>query len=251
MSTSAADSAARTQSVRARLCRLVCFGAAGARLGGRTCPSLREEPWESFYNLRTAVHGRVPIKAVLAKANELASALLAEMRKEGKYTPLPVLIKDWLLRWQRDYGVCFRLPTLRFKGAWTTLSARCAAMWRSVYMVRAFAQECFGHDLPLYGLDQTPLYMNEAGSRQLKTLAIRGSPVVALRENCAATRARLSVLTCVCSDREVALQPGGLPVEAPFRGRSARTIKGIEVPPRVDMSIAWQVKGSNRSRGHG
>ncbi len=139
----------------------------------------------------------------------MASVLLAEVRKEGVYTLLPALGKFWLIRWQRDYGVCFRLPTLRFKCAWTTFTARCAAMWRGVYSVRAFAQECFGHDLPLYGLDQTPLYMSEVGSRKLKTRAIRVSPVVALKENCAATRALLSVLTCVCSDREAAHHPGG------------------------------------------
>ena len=31
------------------------------------------------------MHGRVPVKAVIAKANELSAALLAEMRKESVY----------------------------------------------------------------------------------------------------------------------------------------------------------------------
>ena len=48
--------------------------------------------------------------------------------------------------------------------------------------------------------DQTPYHMNEAGSKETGTLALRGQPVVVLQEGHAATRARWTVNTMCVSD---------------------------------------------------
>ena len=155
---------------------------------------LREELSDWFVSIRSAVHGRIPPKFVLAHAQGLASKVVREMRKNAEFIRLPILNKQWLLSWQRDYGVCFRKPNKRFKCSWQTLKRRVGAMWTNLYFVRALAVELLGHDLPIYGIDQTPLFMNESGSRKMATLAIEGAPEVALKENHGATRQRVSVI---------------------------------------------------------
>ena len=115
---------------------------------------------------------------------------------------------------------------------------------KNVYFVRALILELFGHDPEIIGLDQTPVYMNECGSRKEGTLEILGAPEVVLKENTALTRARVSVLTCVSSWTASALQPGGLPIEVMFKGKTKRVLSKI-VPPRdANISLAFSVKGS-------
>ena len=70
---------------------------------------------------------------------------------------------------------------------------------KNVYFARALIQELFGHDPEILGLDQTPIYMNDAGSKMIGTLELMGAPEVKLKENCALTRQRVSVLTRVSS----------------------------------------------------
>ena len=161
------------------------------------CGALREELWDWFVDIRGSVSGRIPPSFVMTVARNMATEIVAQMRRKGTFVPLPVIDRRWLNRWQRDYGVCFRKPNKRFKCSWKTLGKRCKAMWRNVFFVRALAQELFGHDLPIFGLDQTPLHMNEAGSRKESSLEIQGAPSISLLENHAATRERVSVLTCV------------------------------------------------------
>ena len=118
--------------------------------------------------------------------------------------------------------------------------------WRNVYKARALAIQLLGHDLPLYGLDQTPVFMNEGGSRKSGTLSIVGAPEIALKENHAATRERVSILTSVSSDKASCLQPKRLPLEVLFRGKTNRILKGLRVPDNVNMTVTFQAKGSYR-----
>ena len=53
---------------------------------------------------------------------------------------------------------------------------------KNVYFARALILELFGHDPEILGLDQTPIYMNECGSRKEGTLEIQGAPEVVLTE---------------------------------------------------------------------
>ena len=104
------------------------------------------------------------------------------MRDQGVVMHLPVINKNWMLRWQRDYNVVFRKANSRPKCSYAQLIANCRETWRSVYFARALAIKCFGHDLRMFGLDQSPLYLNQAGSKDTKTLDARGAPVTAIKE---------------------------------------------------------------------
>ena len=74
----------------------------------------------------------------------------------------------------------------------TKLRARLRAMWLTNVRVRALALVCLKKDLPIYGFDQKGIYMNEAGSKNVGTLALDGETNVALKENHAASRERVS-----------------------------------------------------------
>ena len=208
---------------------------------------LRESLWDWFVDVRAAVAGRIPPKFVLKYAEDMADAAVRHMACSGEFIPVPRITKQWLLRWQRDYGVVFRKPNKRFKCSYATLSARCKAMWRNVYMFRAVCQELFGRDPLIFGLDQTPIYMNEAGSRNVGSLEIDGAPEVRLKENAALTRQRFSVLTCVTSDAASAMQPGRLPIEVLFKGKTRRVLANVTSPEDVNIACAFQVKGSYRA----
>ena len=52
----------------------------------------------------------------------------------------------------------------------------------------------------LNSFDQTPYHMNDAGSKETGTLALRGQPVVVMKEGHAATRARWTVNIMSVSD---------------------------------------------------
>ena len=215
--------------------------------GGRfKCPVLREQLWEWFVCIRSSVQCRIPPKFVLRKAQDMANELVKEMRRVRRFIPMPAINKAWLLRWQQDYGVSFRKPNKRYKCTYQTLGRRVMSTWKNVYKVRALAIQLLGHDLPLYGLDQTPVFMNEGGSRKSGTLSIVGAPEVVLKENHAATRERVSVLTSVSSDKASCLQPKRLPLEVLFRGKTKRILKGIRVPDTVNMTVTFQEKGSYR-----
>ena len=143
--------------------------------------------------------------------------------------------------------VTFRKPNKRYKCAWTTLADRVTMTMKNVYFARALIFELFGHDPEIIGLDQTPIYMNEQGSRKDGTLELMGVPEVKLKENCALTRQRVSVLTRCSSWTASALQEGGPPIEVLFKGKTKRVLNNISVPPDVNISLAFAPKGSYRS----
>ena len=118
---------------------------------------------------------------------------------------------------------------------------------KNVYFARALIFELFGHDPEIIGLDQTPIYMNEQGSRKDGTLELMGVPEVKLKENCALTRQRVSVLTRCSSWTASALQEGGPPIEVLFKGKTKRVLRDVSVPPDVNISLAFAPKGSYRS----
>lgn len=110
-------------------------------------------------------------------------------------------------------------------------------MWRNNIVTRQLATKAFGHDLDIYGIDQKGIHMNEAGSRNTRTLEIQGAPVVALKQNHAATRDRVSIMTTVTSNKAAATRPGGLPVEVLFRNKGKRKPNLLE-PLRAQLPLA-------------
>lgn len=178
------------------------------------CPVLREKLWDWFVDVRRSLASTISPKFVLLQTKSMAAEILAVQRRTGQYAPMPKIDKHWLLRWKRDHGVVFRKPNLRYKASKATMTARLRAMWANTFRVRRLAQRLLGHDLDnhFYGIDEKPLHFNEGGSKCIRTLEIAGAPAVRLKQNHAATRERVSVMTMTTSNLAAIAVPGGLPV---------------------------------------
>ena len=173
--------------------------------------------------------------------------------KKNGFVPLPVMNKAWLWRWRKDYGVSYRRPTARYKCSKEKLQRRLKAMWSNNFRVRYLAQLTLGHDLSnsIHGIDEKPIHFNEAfcrtqcvvfialyecivvyctclyycivlyivlylieaGSKNVGTLEIAGAPEVKLKANHIATRERVSIMTWVTSNMQLAKCPKCTPVE--------------------------------------
>ena len=215
------------------------------------CPELRELLWDWFVDIRRSLATIVTPKLVLAKAKELAHQLLKSMRALGHYSALPKLDRHWLLRWKRDFGVVLRRPNLRFKCSKGVLCARLRAMWLNVIRVRHLAVRLLGKGLDdqMWGIDEKPLHFNEAGSKGVGTLEIQGAPAVRLKENHAATRERVSLMTSVTSNPHAASSPDLLPIELLCRDTKGKRNKKLVFrggAVGLKLSLAWAVKGSYR-----
>ena len=176
------------------------------------CPLIGEYLWDWFVDIRASVSAKVSPKFVLMKAKSIASDILKAQVSTGCYTPLPQLDKKWLWSWRRSRGIVFRYPNRRFKASKAKLVSRLRVMWMNVIRIRRLAQHFLGRDIcdHIYGIDEKPLHFNENGSKVTRTLEIEGAPVVALKENHAATRERCSLMTAVSSNKAAVAQ--GLPV---------------------------------------
>ena len=212
------------------------------------CPLIREMLWDWFVDIRASLATTISPKFVLLRARQIADSILKHQRATGEFSPMPELDRKWLARWKRDKGVVFRRPNMRFKCSKPVLLARLRAMWRNCIAVRRLAHHYLKGDLGdrMYGIDEKPVHFNESGSKNVRTLEIVGAPAVRLKQNHAATRERVSLMTCVSSDQRAAVQPRRLPLELLFKARSPKRIRSLRVPPDLNISLQWADKGSYR-----
>jgi len=123
-------------------------------------------------------------------------------------------------------------------------------MWLNLIKVRHLASRLLGNDLSLriWGIDEKPLHFNEGGSKCIGTLEIAGAKEVRLKENHAATRARVSLMTSVASDPMVTRSYTNMPLEVLFKAKTDRKCRGLLPEPGMKFSFAWSDKGSYRGR---
>ena len=111
-------------------------------------------------------------------------------------------------------------------------------------------EECLHKELPIYGLDQKGVHMNETGSKCARTLEIAGAPAVPLKADHAATRARVSFMTTVTDDPAAATQPRRLPLEMLVKGKTPRNrskvLQRLRLPRDLNVSVNVGPKGSYR-----
>lgn len=212
------------------------------------CSLLRELLWDWFVDMRRSFATTISPKFVLMKARQIADCVVEAQRETGIIEAMPTLDRHWLLRWKRDKGVVFRRPNVRFKCSRPVLLARMRAMWVNNIRIRRLAELSFGSDLRdrIFGIDEKPIHFNESGSKVVRTLEIAGAPSVRLKENHAATRERVSVMTCVCSSPAVASQPRKLPIELLFKAKSEKRTRSLRLPDDTNVSLQWATKGSYR-----
>ena len=125
------------------------------------------------------------------------------------------------------------------------LLGRLRAMWLSNVRIRALAQFCLKLDPPIYGFDQKGIFMNEAGSKDVRTLAhTTKMEEVALKENHAASRARVSLMTTVVSTQsDLDALEHGPPIEIMFKAGTDRVLKGLQLPESLYVCRAqWELQ---------
>jgi hypothetical protein len=218
----------------------------GGQGPGYKMPEIREQLWDWFVDFRRSVSTTVSAKFVLQRARYFGQVVLEEMRRTGNYEPMPKLNYDWLRRFRSSHGIVYRRPNRRFKVSKAILTQRLRAMWLTNIKVRQLATRCLGNDLAtsIYGIDEKPIHFNESGSKNVRTLEFEGAPAVSLKENHAATRERLSVMTMVTSNLKVATcsrRPG---LEMLFKARSQRRTGKIDANPHTNCTVQWADKGS-------
>ena len=98
----------------------------------------------------------------------------------------------------------------------------------------------------IVGIDEKPLHFNEGGSKHIGTLEIAGAPAVRLKQNHAATRGRVTLMTSVTSDPALASRPERMPLELLCKAKSPRRSRGLVLPPGALVSVTWSEKGSYR-----
>ena len=142
------------------------------------------------HSINYKVMTRFPPKLVEVKAKQLVQDYVSSCLQLGVKPDPPVVNGQWLKAWQMEYRVSFRRPNRKFKMQMKVLDVRLLFFWLYVFRVRQLAFLLWGYDLDAFNLDQSPFHINEAGSQNVLTLAMRGSPTVPLKEGHAATRAR-------------------------------------------------------------
>ena len=110
------------------------------------------------------------------------------------------------------------------------MKARLRAMWLNVYRIRHLAKRLLHTDLAedMYGIDETPLHYNEGGGKGIRTLDIAGAEYVQLKQNHAHTRLRVSLMTCVSSNRLVTADARNMPLEMLVKAGTDRAIRVLK-----------------------
>ena len=193
----------------------------GAR---KKAPEVRESLFEWWSSLRFSIDvkvmTRIPPKLIMCKASQLLRDRNILCLKKGEQCNSPELDSHWLTGWCDEYNVSFRKPNKVYKVPERVLEQRLLIWWCNLFRVRRAAVLCLGYDLEMDNCDQSPFHKNEAGSKNVCTLSVRGAPEVPLIENHAATRARWSANTSTQSDFQIpdmGREPDPPPMECMFK----------------------------------
>ena len=176
----------------------------------RKAHEIRDSLFEWWSTIRFSIDSRVmtrlPAKVIISKAMQLKRDWVTCQLMKGVQVKSPRLDSHWLRGWTREYNVSFRKPTRTYKVPNWVLEQRLVIFWENCIRVRRAAQKLLGYDLEMDNVDQSPFHKNEAGSKDCRTLSIRGAPDVPLIESHSATRSRWSANTTVTSDCKAAVE---------------------------------------------
>ncbi len=238
--------------------RTARFSARRRRLGGQgrpqKAPLVHEELWHWFCTVKRSVKGRISPGLVMRKARALVEAYTAACLRQGVRADAPVLNNTWLRRWKLEHQVSFRHPNRKWKVPRAILLERLRITRSNVIRVRRLAllladagqalpaeagqalPADAGQDLVMWNFDQSPFHMNEAGSKNQRSLELRGKPERVLKEGHAATRERWTANAMTVSDTTICGAGRIPPLEIMFRVAGS----GAVLNPRMRSYIpAW------------
>ena len=166
------------------------------------------------------------VKAQMLYQEYLASCLLHQLKAETV-----TVNRRWLNEWLDENRIASLRPNRKFKVPRAVLALRLMLWWIAVAKIRKLVQLHFGYEPEAKNVDQSPFHMNEAGSQECNTLALKGAPTVPLIENHAATRERWSLnsITDSCIQRVERELPG---FELMFKAQ------GKDLEPKLQSYVA-------------
>ena len=214
-------------------------------------PVLREQLFAWFAGVRGRIKGRLPMQVLMSKAMSLRLQCMVAAIKLGHKASVPKLVgTSWLWKWRKDYNVSLRKPNKRWKVPRRVLLSRVRIMWLNLIRVRVLAYLSLGYEPEVDNADQKPFHLNESGSKDLRTLELKGARAVTLKEIHSETRARWTCQTMCTSSKERAGQIP--PVEVLFKGAegvlraSGDFIHASPECQRVKMTVQVSNSGSYR-----
>ena len=180
------------------------------RVGGggrnKSATIIRDLLMEWYNTIRHSVDCKImvrfPKKVLLVKAQMLQQEYVVACLKRDVQPECLDISHKWLLRLLHEYRISHRVPNRKYKVARWVLAERLEIFWLSVSKVRKCILLHFHYDPDCSNVDQSPFHMNEAGSKECGTLALKGAPIVPLIENHAATRKRWSLNSVTKSSEE-------------------------------------------------
>ena len=214
-------------------------------------PVIREQLFEWFCSVRGRIKGRLPVQVLRSKAMALRLQCMVAAASAGVRVAVPrIQGTTWLWRWRRTYNVSLRKPSKRWKVPRKVLLVRLKILWLNLIRVRCLAMLSLGYDLEADNADQKPFHLNESGSKDLRTLEVKGARVVTLKEIHSETRARWTAQTfCTSSRRRAEATPF---VEVLFKGGegilrdSGDYVSQCPACSRVRMTVQVSNSGSYR-----
>ena len=209
----------------------------------RKCPALRERLYDWFVDMRS-VFSKLSPGTVQRQALLLANKVWVEERQRGNWPDLPNITYAWVRGWRHEYRLSLRMPNRKFKLNKAQMQTRAKHVWRANLRVRWLAWFCLGRSLIIWGMDQKPIYMNEGGHKNQKTIQFVGAELAVAKDNIAQSRERVSAMTTATSDETDAT--ASLPVGLCFKGKTNRVLK--KLPKNFGKHVVFQFapKGSYR-----
>ena len=122
---------------------------------------MRDELFQQFIDIRTALKGRFPRAFLKALASEIHREWLkrtpdaTEEEKNMKFT------NRWIKGWCEEYYVSLKSPNKRFSVSQEDRVERDLEHLKNILRFRVFFMKKFGVDPPIINGDQMPLHRNE------------------------------------------------------------------------------------------
>ena len=91
---------------------------------------------------------------------------------------LVVIRGTWLNQLLDEYRIADRAPNRKYKVSREVLAERLLIFWIMVAKIRKLCLLKWNYDPDCKNVDQSPFHVNEAGSREVGTLALKECPIV-------------------------------------------------------------------------
>lgn len=217
---------------------------------------LRYVLFQWFIDYRQSVKGRLWPRTVLREAIAIKKRITEWYRGKGRTVPvMPHLDlgkkgKKWLARWKRFYRISFKKCAKKFKVSRPKLLRRTKTTWLNAWTAMLVYKLLFGKDRARAGKpvwpyqhcrDQKGCMINETESKNSGTLAFEGqdADTGGLKTNHGQSRERVSLFTDMSNDPS--WDP---PLELCFKLKTGRRLRGLVLPPEVQMTLANSKSGS-------